>query len=69
MRGKDARQLARGLLALRRDEFSAAFTGSPMPGVKLRGLKRNAAVVLGNIGDAADVDVLTGVGRSRAARA
>jgi epoxyqueuosine reductase len=40
-------------------EFSAAFRGSPMKRAKLRGLKRNAAVVLGNVGSAADVDVLT----------
>ena len=40
-------------------EFSAAFKGSPMKRAKLRGLKRDAAVVLGNVGTAADVDVLT----------
>jgi epoxyqueuosine reductase len=40
-------------------EFSAAFRGSPMKRAKLRGLKRNAAVVLGNVGTADDVDVLT----------
>ena len=46
--GKDARQLARELLAMSQEEFSAAFKGSPMKRAKLRGLKRNAAVVLGN---------------------
>ena len=40
-------------------EFSAAFKGSPMKRAKLRGLKRNAAVVLGNVGTTGDVDVLT----------
>ena len=40
-------------------EFSTAFRGSPMKRAKLRGLKRNAAVVLGNVGTADDVDVLT----------
>jgi epoxyqueuosine reductase len=40
-------------------EFSAAFKGSPMKRAKLRGLRRNAAVVLGNVGTAEDVDVLT----------
>jgi epoxyqueuosine reductase len=57
--GKDARTLARDLLATAQEEFSAAFKGSPMKRAKLRGLKRNAAVVLGNIGNADDLDVLT----------
>jgi epoxyqueuosine reductase len=46
--GKDARTLARDILALTREEFSAAFKGSPMKRAKLGGLKRNAAVMLGN---------------------
>ena len=46
--GKDARQLARDLLGMTQEEFSAAFKGSPMKRAKLRGLERNAAVVLGN---------------------
>ncbi len=29
--------------------FGTAFKGSPMKRAKLRGLKRNAAVVLGNV--------------------
>jgi epoxyqueuosine reductase len=56
--GKDARTLARELLAMTPEEFSAAFKGSPMKRAKLRGLKRNAAVVLGNIRNSDDVDVL-----------
>jgi epoxyqueuosine reductase len=40
------------------DEFSAGFKGSPMKRAKLRGLKRNAAVVLGNIGTVEDVPAL-----------
>jgi epoxyqueuosine reductase len=56
--GKDARQLARELLGMTRAEFSAAFKGSPMKRAKLRGLKRNAAVVLGNTGTMEDVAVL-----------
>ena len=56
---KDARTLARELLAMSQAEFSAAFKGSPMKRAKLRGLKRNAAVVLGNVGTAEDVHVLT----------
>ena len=57
--GKDARTLARELLAMSQDEFSVAFKGSPMKRAKLRGLKRNAAVVLGNARSADDADVLT----------
>jgi epoxyqueuosine reductase len=56
---KDARTLARELLGMTQAEFSAAFKGSPMKRAKLRGLKRNAAVVLGNVGTADDADVLT----------
>jgi len=56
---KDARTVARELLAMSQPEFSAAFKGSPMKRAKLHGLKRNAAVVLGNVGEAEDVDVLT----------
>ena len=56
--GKDARRFARDLLAMTQEEFSAAFKGSPMKRAKLRGLKRNAAVVLGNIGDPSDAPAL-----------
>ena len=56
---KDARTLARELLAMTPGEFSAAFKGSPMKRAKLRGLKRNAAVVLGNVGTADDRPALT----------
>src|SRR5688572_16382722 len=49
---KDARALARDLLGMTQEEFSAAFRNSAMKRAKLRGLKRNAAVVLGNVGDA-----------------
>jgi epoxyqueuosine reductase len=56
--GKDARQLARELLGMSQEECSAAFRGSPMKRAKLRGLKRNAAVVLGNVGTLADAAVL-----------
>ena len=50
---------SRELLGMTREEFSRAFKGSPMKRAKLRGLKRNAAVVLGNVGTADDADVLT----------
>ncbi|HJR62432.1 MAG TPA: tRNA epoxyqueuosine(34) reductase QueG [Gemmatimonadaceae bacterium] len=55
----DARTLAREILAMSDDEFRAAFKGSPMKRAKLAGLKRNAAVVLGNVGATEDIDVLT----------
>ena len=50
--GKDARTLARDLLALSDEAFRIAFRGSPMKRAKLGGLKRNAAVVLGSVGEA-----------------
>jgi epoxyqueuosine reductase len=50
--GKDARTLARDLLAMTQEEFSAAFKGSPMKRAKLHGLKRNAQIVLDNTGGA-----------------
>ena len=51
---RDAQSLARDLLAMDDDDFRAAYSGSPMKRAKLRGLLRNAAVVLGNIGDEGD---------------
>jgi epoxyqueuosine reductase len=56
--GKDARTLARDLLEMSQEDFSKAFKGSPMKRAKLRGLKRNAAVVLGNMACNGDHDVL-----------
>ncbi len=55
---KDARTLARDLLQVSQAEFSAAFKYSPMKLAKLRGLQRNAAVVLGNVGTDDDVPLL-----------
>ncbi len=43
--GKDARTLAREILAMSEDEFRAAFKGSAMKRAKAAGLKRNATVV------------------------
>jgi epoxyqueuosine reductase QueG len=40
------------------DAYRAAFRGSPMKRAKLPMLKRNAAVVLGNVGTVEDVAVL-----------
>jgi len=56
--GKDARTLATELLSMSREDFTPAFKGSPMKRAKLRGLERNAAVVLGNIGTPEDLPVL-----------
>jgi epoxyqueuosine reductase len=56
--GKDARALAREILAMSQEEFTTAFRRSPMKRAKLRGLKRNAAVVLGNVGTEEDVPLL-----------
>lgn len=56
--GKGARTLARELLEMSEDDFRAAFKGSPAKRAKLRGLKRNAAVLLGNVGTNEDVPVV-----------
>ena len=57
--GKDARQLAREILDMDIDAYRAAFRGSAMKRAKLPAMQRNAAVVLGNVGTADDIDVLT----------
>jgi epoxyqueuosine reductase len=57
--GKDARALAREILAMDVDAYRAAFKGSPMKRAKLPAMKRNAAVVLGNAGTSEDIGVLT----------
>ena len=57
--GGDAPTLARRLLAMSHDDFVEAFRGSAMKRAKLPGLKRNAAVVLGNAGGADDIERLT----------
>ncbi len=46
------------LLAMSEAEFGVTYFGTPVPRTKRRGLARNAAVALGNIGDEADVPVL-----------
>ncbi len=55
---KDARTLAREILAMDQAEYAAAFKGSAMKRAKLWMLKRNAAVVLGNVGTHEDGPVL-----------
>jgi epoxyqueuosine reductase len=57
--GRDARTLAREILAMDVDAYRAAFRGSAMKRAKLPAMKRNAAVVLGNVGTMDDVGVLT----------
>jgi epoxyqueuosine reductase len=57
--GKDARTLAREVLAMDIETYREAFRGSAMKRVKLPAMKRNAAVVLGNVGTADAIDVLT----------
>jgi epoxyqueuosine reductase len=59
VRSKDARELARDLLTVGEEEFNSAFRHSPMHRAKLRGLRRNAAVVLGNVADREDADILS----------
>lgn len=49
-----------GLLALDREGYVAHFQVSPMKRPKLEGLKRNAAVAMGNRGDAGYVPALQG---------
>lgn len=56
--GKAPRELAAEILSMDDDAFRIAFKGSPMKRAKRRGLARNAAVVLGNIGTAEDVPAL-----------
>jgi epoxyqueuosine reductase len=56
--GRNSRSLATALLGMSQAEFSAGFKRSPMKRARLRGLKRNSAVVLGNVGTAEDIAVL-----------
>ena len=56
--GKEPRELAADLLSMDDERFRIVFKGSPMKRAKRRGLARNAAVVLGNIGTAEDLPAL-----------
>jgi len=62
---KDARRLALHLLAMTHEELSAAFKGSPKKRAKLRGLKRNAAVVLTRLRGDAGPQTRCGARRAR----
>ena len=48
----------RWLLGMTQDEFLATYAGTAVPRAKRRGLARNAAVALGNVGSADDVPFL-----------
>ncbi len=54
----DSVAIARDILTMDDDRFRSAFKGSAMKRAKLRGLKRNAAVALGNVGTSADLQLL-----------
>jgi epoxyqueuosine reductase len=54
----DARAVAREMIALTDERYRSAFKGSAMKRAKLRGLRRNAAVVLGNVGTSDDAELL-----------
>jgi Uncharacterized Fe-S protein len=56
---KSARELALEILAMDDAGFREQLRGSPMKRARLRGLKRNAAVVLGNTGNANDFEPLS----------
>jgi epoxyqueuosine reductase len=57
----DARSVAKKLLELDEESFRKELKGSPMKRAKKRGLARNAATVLGNVGTEEDVAILTRV--------
>ena len=54
----DTRAVAKRILSMDDDSFRRDFKGSPMKRAKRRGLARNAATVLGNVGTADDVATL-----------
>ncbi len=54
----DARAVARGILSMDDESFRRDLKGSPMKRAKRRGLARNAATALGNVGTADDVSTL-----------
>jgi epoxyqueuosine reductase len=61
---RDARAMAAEIVNLAEESFRSSFHRSPMKRAKLRGLKRNAAVVLGNVGNVEDIPALTALTES-----
>lgn len=57
--GKDTRRLACEQRGTPHENFSAAITASPVQRAKARGGQRSTSVVLGNVGTAAVVTLLT----------
>jgi epoxyqueuosine reductase len=55
---RDAATTARDILGLDEPSYRSQYRRSPMKRAKLAGLKRNAAVVLGNVGTKADIPIL-----------
>ena len=56
--GRDARTVAREILAMDEDAYRVTFKGSAMTRATRTGLRRNAAVVLGNVGTLDDTSML-----------
>ena len=54
----DSRSVARNLISMSPETFQTALRDSPMKRAKQTGLKRNAAVVLGNVGEESDLPTL-----------
>lgn len=54
----DPRAIARELLQMDQEDYMERFRRSPMKRAKLRGLKRNSTVVLGNVGGHSDLPLL-----------
>jgi len=56
--GRNAREISLDVLKMDDETYSTSFSGSPMKRAKRRGLSRNAAVVLGNVGNETDAAAL-----------
>ncbi len=67
--GRDARTLAVELLSMSDEDFQAAFRKSPLKRTKLRGLKCNGTVVVGNTGSPGDVILMLAAKADPLARA